>query len=48
MNQRGVWKKITRSQIPSDRTDRRCLKCKWIFKIKKNDSFLSKISDLWI
>ncbi len=40
MNQRGVRKKIKRKQIP---LDRRCVKCKWIFKFKKNGMFQGRL-----
>ena len=33
MNHRRVWRKIKRSEIPPDR---RCVKTKWVFKIKRN------------
>ncbi|KAL7460372.1 hypothetical protein ACHAXS_000826 [Conticribra weissflogii] len=36
MNKRGVWKIIKKSEIPANR---RCVKCKWIFKIKRNGIF---------
>jgi len=36
MNKRGVWRIIKRSKILGDC---RCVKCKWIFKIKRNGIF---------
>ena len=36
MIRRGVWRNIKKSQVPRDR---RCVKCKWILKIKRNGVF---------
>ncbi|KAL7460169.1 hypothetical protein ACHAXS_000631, partial [Conticribra weissflogii] len=36
MNKRGVWKIIKKSKIPADH---RCVKCRWIFEIKRNGIF---------
>jgi hypothetical protein len=33
MKDRNVWTLIPRTQIPGDR---RCVKCKWVFKVKRN------------
>ena len=33
MNVRQVWEVIDRSELPGDR---RCVKCKWVLKIKRN------------
>ena len=40
MIQRGVWRFRKRSEIPSDR---RCVKCKWVFKIKRNGVFRARL-----
>ena len=40
MNQRGVWKKIYRRDMPPDR---RCVKSKWVFKIKRNGTFRARL-----
>ena len=40
MNKRGVWRKIKRSEVPRDR---RCVKCKWVFKIKRNGVFRARL-----
>ena len=36
MNNHKVWRKVKISQIPKNR---RCVKCKWVFKIKQNGKF---------
>ena len=40
MNQRGVWRHRKRSEIPGDR---RCVKCKWVFKIKRNGVYRARL-----
>ena len=40
MNQRKVWRKIKRRDIPPDR---RCVKHKWVFKIKQNGTFQARL-----
>ena len=40
MNKHHVWQKIKRSQIPSDQ---RCVKSKWVFKIKRNGVYRARI-----
>ena len=40
MNNRKVWRKIERSQLPSDR---RCVKSKWVFKIKRNGVYRARL-----
>ena len=40
MNRRGVWRKILRSKMPRDR---RCVKNKWVFKIKRNGVFRARL-----
>ena len=37
---RGVWRKINKSQMP---TRRRCVKRKWIFKIKRNGVYRARL-----
>ena len=40
MIKRGVWRKINRSQML---TGRRCVKSKWIFKIKRNGVYRARL-----
>ena len=40
MNNHKVWKKVKRSEIPKNR---RCVKCKWVFKIKRNGKFRARL-----
>ncbi len=40
MNQRGVWRHRKRNEIPSDR---RCVKCKWVFKLKRNGVYRARL-----
>jgi hypothetical protein len=40
MNRRKVWKKIKRRDIPEGR---RCVKQKWIFKVKRNGVFRARL-----
>ena len=40
MNNRGVWRKIKRHQMPQGR---RCVKHKWVFKIKRNGVFRARL-----
>ena len=40
MKARNVWTKIKRSQVPKDR---RCVKNKWVFKIKRNGTFRARL-----
>ena len=40
MNNRKVWRKIKRNQIPQGR---RCVKNKWVFKIKRNGTFRARL-----
>ena len=40
MNKRGVWRKIKRCDVPKDR---RCVKCKWVFKVKRNGVFRARL-----
>ena len=40
MGELGVWKKIKRSEMPRDR---RCIKHKWVFKIKRSGKFRSRL-----
>ena len=42
MNHRQVWMKIKRSEMPPDR---RCVKNKWVFKIKQNGIFRARLVD---
>ena len=37
---RKVWRKEHRSDVPDNR---RCVKCKWVFKIKRNRVFGARI-----
>jgi hypothetical protein len=36
MTEREVWRKLQRKDIPEGR---RCVKCKWVFEIKRNGVF---------
>jgi len=40
MTNRGVWRKVKRSQVP---TGRRCIKCKWVLKIKRDGVFRARL-----
>ena len=40
MTKRGVWRKISRSEIPDGRT---CVKSKWVFDIKRSGRFRARI-----
>jgi len=40
MQQHGVWKKVKRSAIPKNR---RCIKCKWVFKVKRDGVFRAQL-----
>ena len=40
MNARKVWKVIERKQMPKDR---RCVKCKWVLKIKRNGVYRARL-----
>ncbi|CAJ1959428.1 unnamed protein product [Cylindrotheca closterium] len=40
MIRRGVWQKMKRRDLPYGR---RCIKCKWVFKIKRNGVFRSRL-----
>ena len=40
MNERQVWRKIKRSDIPSNR---RLIKCKWVFDIKRDGRFRARL-----
>ena len=40
MCNRGVWKKVKRSEVPSGR---RCVKNKWVFTIKRNGVFRARL-----
>jgi len=40
MNDKGVWKKVKRSTMPSDR---RCVKHKWVFEIKRSGIFRARL-----
>ena len=40
MNERKVWRKVKRSDIPSGR---RLVKCKWVFDIKRNGVFRARL-----
>ena len=40
MNTRQVWRKIKRIEIPANR---RCVKSKWVFKIKRDGTFRARI-----
>jgi Reverse transcriptase (RNA-dependent DNA polymerase) len=40
MESRNVWDVIRKEKVPKDR---RCIKCKWIFKIKRNGAFRARL-----
>ena len=40
MDARKVWRKGHRSDVPGNR---RCVKCKWVFKIKRNRVFRARL-----
>jgi hypothetical protein len=40
MEDHKVWKKVLRSSMPKDR---RCVKCRWIFEIKRNGIFRARL-----
>jgi len=40
MNVRQVWEVIDRSELPGDR---RCVKCKWVLKIKRNGIYRARL-----
>jgi Reverse transcriptase (RNA-dependent DNA polymerase) len=40
MESREVWDVIRKEEVPRDR---RCIKCKWIFKIKRNGIFRARL-----
>ena len=40
MVKRKVWRQIKKRDIPPDR---RCVKCKWVFKIKRNGVFQARL-----
>ena len=40
MESRNVWDVIRKEEVPKDR---RCIKCKWIFKIKRNGVFRARL-----
>jgi Reverse transcriptase (RNA-dependent DNA polymerase) len=40
MEDKGVYKKIEKSELPSNRV---CVKNKWIFKIKRNGIFRAQL-----
>ena len=40
MKERGVWQKKKRSEIPNDR---RLVKCKWVFEIKRDGRFRARL-----
>ena len=40
MNKRHVWRLINRRDIPPNR---RCVKCKWVFNIKRNGVFRARL-----
>jgi Reverse transcriptase (RNA-dependent DNA polymerase) len=40
MESRDVWDVIRKEDVPSDR---RCIKCKWIIKIKRNGVFRARL-----
>jgi hypothetical protein len=45
MENRGVWEIIEEKNIP---INHRCIKNKWIFKVKRNGIFLSKTCGMWL
>ncbi len=40
MNKQQVWDKVKQDKIPKGR---RCVKCKWVFKIKRNGIFHARL-----
>ena len=40
MDQRGMWKKVSLAQKPKDR---RMIKCKWVFEIKRDGRFRARL-----
>jgi hypothetical protein len=40
MDDHGVWKKVKRSIMP---TNRRCVKCRWLFELKRNGVFRARL-----
>src|SRR6056300_1140278 len=40
MIKRKVWRQIKKRDIPPDR---RCVKCKWVFKIKRNGVYRARL-----
>jgi len=40
MQRRGVWKKVRRTTVPQNW---RCIKCKWVFKIKRDGTFRARL-----
>ena len=40
METRVVWKRVKRSDIPNNK---RCVKCKWVFKIKRDGTFRARL-----
>ena len=40
METRVVWKRVKRSNIPNNK---RCVKCKWVFKIKRDGTFRARL-----
>ena len=40
MIKHNVWRRTSKRQIPSNR---RCIKCKWVFKIKRNGVFRARL-----
>ena len=40
MEKHKVWKKMTKANMPKDR---RCVKCKWIFEVKRNGIFRARL-----
>ena len=40
METRKVWRKVDRSDMPQDK---RCVKCKWVFKIKRSGVFRARL-----
>ena len=40
MGNRQVWKVINRNAVPKDR---RCVKCKWVLKVKRNGMFRARL-----
>jgi len=40
MQHQGVWKKVRRAMVPKNQ---RCIKCKWVFKIKRDGTFRASL-----